>query len=82
MKVTATASSTLHVQTVGNINVYSAVSVFQSDGVTQVGATFDNYGPADTTFAITTAGVYYVAFGQGQLYTSTYATYQAIIRDN
>jgi hypothetical protein len=82
VKVTATASSTLRVQTIGNLNVDPAVSVFDVSGTNQIGTTYDNYGPGDTTFPITTAGTYYVAFGQGGAYTSTYATYQAIIRDN
>jgi hypothetical protein len=81
VKITATAMSTLHVQTIGNINVDPMITVYQSDGTTSVG-TFDSGQQADAMFSITTAGTYYVAFGQGQIYTSTYAAYQAIIRDN
>lgn len=82
VQVTVAANKTLHVQTVGDYLTDVAVSVWQSNGTTQVGATYDGGGQADTTFAITTAGTYYVSFTPGQYYAAPDTKYQAILRTN
>ena len=80
VKITATAASTLHLQTVGDLNTDTAVTVYQANGMTAVGMPVDTGGAADGTVAITAAGTYYVVFSQGMSYATSNPTYTGIIR--
>lgn len=81
VKVTLPASQTkLRVQTVGDINTDTLVTLLASDGTTQVG-TAETGTLVDNTFTGLTGGAtYYVTFTQGQMSFFSATDYSAIIR--
>ncbi|HEX8792152.1 MAG TPA: hypothetical protein VF765_14460 [Polyangiaceae bacterium] len=79
VKVTVpSGATTLRVQSSGELGTDAAISLFQSDGTTQVGSTAETGSIVDTTFTVT-PGTYYVAYGPGQFGGST-TTFTGIIR--
>jgi hypothetical protein len=81
VKVTMPAgTTTLRVQTSGDVSTDALVGLLESDGITAVSSSVQTGGLVDTNFAGLTAGAtYYVTFGTGVL-GATPSDYTGILR--
>jgi hypothetical protein len=82
VKLTVAGTTTLRVQTTGDLATDTRVTAYQSDGLTVVATPIDTGYAADGTIPLTVAGTYYVEFSQGQNYVpgTPHTKYTAIIR--
>jgi len=80
IRLTVPGTTTLRVQTTGDLATDTRVTAYQGDGQTVVGRPIDAGYAADGTIPLTVAGTYYVEFSQGQDYAPPHTKYTAVLR--